>query len=89
MQQNTLKNVGLYGNLPTMQSAGGRGGGDKRAGDGRRTDGAVLADRRTASTIDAKEGARAIGNYELVVPAQYRRRVAEYFQRIADENAER
>ncbi len=86
LQRNTLENVGLYGNVPglgelpgsrpsTRSRAGGNGPTSGRGGDAGQPTG---NDPRNSPTVG--------GPGEGMVPAQYRRRVAEYFQRLADES---
>ncbi|HYH66789.1 MAG TPA: hypothetical protein VD866_18995, partial [Urbifossiella sp.] len=80
--------VGLYGNLPGLGSSSGAGpvGG---SGDGR-GDGQGGVTRTGPGP--AAPGCRppgASGASDAAVPAAYRRRVAEYFQRVADETGGR
>jgi hypothetical protein len=88
-RRSTMENVGLYGTLPTQandDSAGAARG--ERAGAGRRgRDMGGNAARPSAS--GAAGQAQAGGAAEASVPLSYRRRVAEYFQRIADETGGR
>ncbi len=83
--QSSLRNVGLYGTLPTHgQEAGGQPGGS--------------ADHGVASTANGSpdstenpEGAaangtqKASGQSDAPVPPEYKQRVGEYFRRVADE----
>jgi hypothetical protein len=81
--RNPFDNVGLYGTLPGLgQSAvaGPAGGGSPGAG-GRSRDGPLL----TEPVNSAAGKARPAGASEVTVPLPYRRRVAEYFQRVADD----
>jgi hypothetical protein len=85
MRRSTLDNVGLYGGLPGMEdmppptgpARAGRGaaGGTGAGGGERGKPGATAAGNNTAGSSGS----------EAQVPTLYRRRVAEYFQRIADE----
>ncbi len=86
VSQNTMQNVGLYGNLPVM-------GEMSRSGSGR--DGTWTAGRggdrngndRTQSDWSTAQGAgsRGAAGGGDAVPAEYRHRVNEYFRRLADE----
>ncbi|MFN0055046.1 MAG: hypothetical protein ACKV0T_22975, partial [Planctomycetales bacterium] len=80
-----MNNMGLYGNLPTKgnpqssKSGGGKQG--PTIGGSFRTD----ADRPAASRLDPHGMLKAAGASESAVPVRYRRRVEQYFQRIAEE----
>jgi hypothetical protein len=83
--RSTLDNVGLYGTMPALgeTTAGGRSrqgvGGVGRSRQGPATDPARPA------TVEADRDRRAAGAGDAAVPLPYRGRVAEYFQRIAEE----
>jgi hypothetical protein len=87
-RRSTLNNVGLYGNMPTASSSR-SGSGRSATGAGSFHDDGPNADRRPLETVDGDRGASASGHAEAAIPAQYRRRVADYFQRIADETGGR
>jgi hypothetical protein len=89
MAANTLKNVGLYGNLPTSQASSGRGSGNRQSGDGRRFAVAPGAEQSTRVASNAGSDPKTTSDAEGQVPPTYRRRVAEYFRRIADESTDR
>jgi hypothetical protein len=89
MGANTMKNVGLYGNLPTMQASSGRGSGNKQAGDGRRVGAAPMGEQSTRVAATNAGETKVLGDVEGRTPPTYRRRVSEYFRRIADENPDR
>jgi hypothetical protein len=78
-------NVGLYGGLPGMTGmAGFDGGGDDRSATGRGTsNGGANPDR--AQPLDRATEAASGGTGEGLVPLEYRHRVGQYFQRIAEE----
>ena len=84
VRRNSLRNVGLYGSLPLrgQQSARANGGhapgglGDRSAGG---------ADEPGAGKGTGADRLRASGQSDASVPPEYRRRVSEYFQRVADE----
>jgi hypothetical protein len=82
-----MNNVGLYGQLPARgnptQSQGGRGNRSSTAGRGRQSEVPALNSSPFAETLSPTPG----GATDAAVPAAYRRRVEEYFQRIADEAA--
>ncbi len=84
-RRSSLSNIGLYGNLPTRgnptQSKSGSGKQSLSVGGSYRTD----ADQVTSSRLDPHGLLKASGAGETAVPARYRSRVEQYFQRIADE----
>ncbi len=84
-RRSSLNNIGLYGNLPTRgnptQSKSGGGKQSLSVGGSYRTD----ADQVTSSRLDPHGLLKASGAGETAVPARYRSRVEQYFQRIADE----
>lgn len=88
-RRNTLDNVGLYGNLPTRGNPTRSGSGRSRlAQTGAGGAGAVLDG--APEMIEAAGGeVRASGASGMVVPARYRSRVEQYFQRIAEETGDR
>jgi cell division septum initiation protein DivIVA len=88
-RQNNLNNVGLYGSMPTLEASARQGSSRSAtaAGSGR-GDGATAA-RRAPSLTTAPATVRATGTAQTAIPAPYRRRVADYFQRIADEIGDR
>ena len=83
-RRNTLKNVGLYGSLPRMskpsQAKGGRGdqGGADRSG-------GTSPDADDPSATESTDRTKAAGASDTAVPPRYKRKVGEYFQRVADE----
>lgn len=87
-RRRTLQNVGLYGALPALGEAGLRGS----AADGRGLmrgagyEGNVI--RLQSLRFEALGSLRAAGTADPAIPVRYRRRVAEYYQRIADELGE-
>jgi hypothetical protein len=88
-QRSTLGNMGLYGNLPAIESArdsrsahGGRAAQSRGAG-GRGSDPARPGSNGGTAQTDTQ------GAADAAVPLTYRRRVADYFQRIADETGGR
>jgi hypothetical protein len=87
-RRSTLNNVGLYGNLPTRgnptQARGGRRGA-ALAGAG---NSGALADTSQTSIEDNETVVRAAGASGISVPARYRSRVQQYFQRIAEETGQ-
>ncbi len=79
--------MGLYGSMPgmgdTAEMAGGRSGAE---GSGSSEDrGGANPDEKTRA--DAEAGPSDTGTGEAAAPVQYRRRVGQYFQRIAEEAA--
>ena len=87
-RQSSLNNVGLYGNLPTLVASARRGSGRSTAGGPGRSVGAAAA-HHAPETTTAPGALHAAGTAQTAVPASYRRRVADYFQRIADETGDR
>lgn len=85
VRRNSLNNVGLYGGQPRVEQAGNSGQArDRRVGGpGNPRKGGPDGDQ--PSTIEAAARRSAAGAADTAVPTPYRRRVAEYFQRIADE----
>ena len=87
-----MSNLGLYGGLPGMAGAG-EGDFGERAGTGDEParggggPGGVNPDQDTLADTPAADGAGGAG--QAVVPPQYRRRVGEYFQRVAEEVGQR
>jgi len=78
-------NVGLYGSLPGIGAAADDGFGGGRSSDDPSGDyaaGRANPDRRTLS--DSSVGPTAAGISAVGVPVRYRRRAAEYFQRITE-----
>jgi hypothetical protein len=88
-RRGSLSNMGLYGNLPTRgnptQSKSGSGKQSLSVGGSYRTD----ADQVTSSRLDPHGLLKASGAGQTAVPARYRNRVEQYFQRIADETGKR
>jgi len=80
-------NVGLYGSMPGMgESPETREGKSGREGSGPTTaQGGTNPDETRRD--DAAAGPEEAGAGEAAVPVQYRRRVGQYFQRIAEETA--
>ena len=78
-------NMGLYGSLPGMgdsrDSRDGQRGADSAGPAGAQT----AANPDETSRDDAGAGPEEAGTGEAAVPVQYRRRVGQYFQRIAEE----
>lgn len=81
--RSTLDNVGLYGSLPLVsQESGGSG----KAQRGAATDASGIARTNpNAARNGAESKLHASGSGDTPVPAQYKRRVGEYFQRVSDE----
>jgi hypothetical protein len=86
--QSSLRNVGLYGTLPThsRESAGQPGGSADH--------GVASSANGQPNSADNPEGAgangsqKASGQSDAPVPPQYKQRVGEYFRRVADELSE-
>ena len=70
--------------IPTRSQAA-KGGGD-RANRGASADGRGAAgDPSDPTSFQGRDKLRASGQSDAAVPAKYRKRVGEYFQRVADE----
>jgi hypothetical protein len=83
-RRNSLDNVGLYGRMPMMEQSSGGSRRNQQTGAVGTRGGTTPPGRSMPGT--ANPSARtASGSAEALVPVPYRRRVAEYFQRIADE----
>lgn len=81
--RSTLENTGIYGG-PTTASAARRGGSSDRPSARKRFQpgGSIAADSQaTASSVQAS----ATTVPESAIPSAYRRRVADYFRRVAEE----
>jgi hypothetical protein len=85
-KRSTMNNVGMYGHLPTRSTPGGGGGGQN--GKGSTMDASGGTDTGDAMTADALGKNRSAGEAAAAVPPQYRRRVGDYFRRVADELGE-
>lgn len=84
MRSNNLRNVGIYGNLPalgemTRSMAGQNALGIPGPGSGSE------GQPGEAWSVDPQEALRAVGASDAAVPTQYRRKVGDYFQQVADE----
>lgn len=88
-RRSTMQNVGLYGGRPTRASWAARSGGGRKSGPGAGDDGSLDPANDDKNARYGEGGRlRATGQSDSVVPAQYRRRVGDYFQRVADEIGE-
>ena len=75
----------MYGQIPTRGNpTQSRGGSGKQAISGSGNFG-TSADRARASRLDPHGMLNASGTSDAAVPARYRSRVEQYFQRIAEE----
>jgi myosin heavy subunit len=82
--RNSLANVGLYGAIPTHGEESNGSGGDADHGAADNSHG--LRDDSTNPEGGANNGHQhASGQSDAPVPAQYKKRVGEYFQRVSDE----
>ena len=81
-----MNNIGMYGQMPTRGNPTNAksGSGNKKA---KMAGGnySTHDDRATSSRIDPHGLLRSSGVSESAVPARYRGRVQDYFQRIAEE----
>jgi hypothetical protein len=88
-RRTSLANVGLYGRMPRRSQT-------SQQGQGGKADRGALSDGRGAGSdpsdptgLQPAEKTKATGESDAMVPSQYRRRVGEYFQRVADELGEK
>jgi len=88
-RQNNLHNVGLYGSRPTLVASDRRGSARSAVGPASGRSAGSAAARRAPQTTATSAALRAAGQAQTAIPAPYRRRVADYFQRIADETGDR
>lgn len=84
-RRNSLDNVGLYGGLPSMNESQAGSGLSNKPRTGRPTPRGVGATPGSPAPGAMPKTANATGPVEALIPPTYKRRVAEYFQRIADE----
>jgi len=84
--RNSLANVGMYGLLPSLGGEPRRGqGGHSRAHGRQRPDGSTSTADNASEPLPTTEA--AAGGRMLYVPLNYRDRVREYFERVAEETA--
>lgn len=84
--RNSLSNVGMYGLLPSLGGEPRRGqGGNSRARRHQRPDSTTSTADNASEPLPAAEA--AAGGRMLYVPLNYRDRVREYFERVAEETA--
>jgi hypothetical protein len=88
-RQSNLDNIGLYGNLPTLAASARQGSGRLTDGAGPSRTGGSTTPRHGPETTSAPGALQAAGQAQIPIPAPYRRRVADYFQRLADEIGDR
>ena len=82
-QRSSMDNVGLFGNLPALGEAAGDGSSPRGQGSGNQQGGSVRDWSRPAAS--GNTSTPASGAADTNVPLPYRRRVADYFQRLAEE----
>jgi hypothetical protein len=84
-RRNSLRNVGLYGQMPGMeQNAGNQSGKQSPAAAGGTYSGNA-ASHENAELVGARGVLEAAGSGNVPVPVRYRTRVGAYFERIVDE----
>ncbi len=88
-RQNNLENVGLYGTQPTLVSSARQGTGSSAAGSAPGKLGGPQGDQKISEMLTSKRGLKSAGQAQAQIPGRYQRRVADYFQRIADETGPR
>ncbi len=85
-RRSTLQNVGLYGNLPTTGSPAAGTGMSAKPRPGQPGESGSSGGGQTRPAAPMQQGKTNVGGAaDTTVPAPYRRKVAEYFQRIAEE----
>lgn len=82
-RRSSLRNVGLYGQIPVQGRQAGARGGSAMRGVGSEANGPAKDPLDSANGDPAR--IRASGQSDAAVPPRYQRRVGEYFQRVADE----
>ncbi len=82
--RNSLANVGLYGTIPTRASESGSGNGQADRGTSSRA-GGDLPDATNPDNTGAAGAQHASGQGDAPVPQAYKKRVGDYFRRVADE----
>ena len=84
VRRSSLQNVGMYGVSPQYGETG--DGSTRSAQGGAGSGGSFLSDRTSdEATFGADNQFQAAGGADAVVPLRYRKKVGEYFRRIADE----
>lgn len=80
-----MSQIGLYGNLPTRGNPTSAKGGGKRGA--KTIGGSYTTDSNnvTSTRLDPHGLLKSSGTSETAIPARYRGRVQDYFQRIAEE----
>lgn len=87
-RRSTLNNVGLYGSLPRPTGKPSRSGGGKSTPGALANGGGGPGDAGDPENASAPSHLKAAGDTGANVPARYRKKVGEYFQRVADELGE-
>jgi hypothetical protein len=88
-QRGTMSNVGLYGTMPALGPQGsGRGTEEPAVGPGGLRVLAAGQNSDAPSLIDPSLKGDAAGAGQGAIPWRYRRKVGQYFQRLAEELAE-
>ncbi len=82
-RRSSLRNVGMYGRIPVRGSESRAGGGRADHGISDTSNGPGHAGNPLDSS--AKSRLDASGQSDAAIPDRYKRRVGEYFQRVADE----
>ena len=83
--RSSLKNVGLYGNLPlTGRESASAGAGKNDRGGSADPNGRVDANNNPDGAA-AAGASQANGESDAAVPPEYKQRVGDYFRRVADE----
>lgn len=83
-QRNSMDNVGLFGNLPGLADAQ-PGQGNQPGAPGAMRPGGVRDWSRPAASDTGNNLRLPAGAADVAAPLPYRRRVADYFQRLAEE----
>jgi hypothetical protein len=86
-RQDNMDNIGLFGNLPGLSEP--QSGDSARQGNRPGLPGSVreggIRDWSRSPSSEAGSGRLPAGTADVAAPLPYRRRVAEYFQRLAEE----
>jgi uncharacterized protein YoxC len=84
-RRQSMQNMGLYGHLPVTRNPNQSGRGNRQQRVGVIGSYGTTGDRDRGSQLDPHGMLRASGAGESAIPARYRGRIQQYFQRIAEE----
>jgi len=85
-RRGAMQRMGLYGRMPTRGNPTSASGQGKQGGPTIGASYTTDSNRVSASRLDPHGLLKSSGTSETSIPAQYRSRVQQYFQRIAEES---